>query len=140
MTEANWRAQRRAALWEKLCSLAADLMEMTWDWEENDPEMASWDPVGISDTGQPARNHALRPNPARASGDTYERSLYRVITNQRPHPQPGSHESRPPPHQSSGLTQRALMRCRFGPWCAPKSPAGPLVPGDSGESGPIRVR
>jgi hypothetical protein len=63
MTEANWRAQRRAALWERLCSVAGELTELTWAWEENDPEMASWDPGGISDTGQPVPEPRPSPKP-----------------------------------------------------------------------------
>ena len=63
MTEANWRAQRRAALWEKLCSIAGELMELTWDWEKSDPEMASWDPDGISDTGEPIPTTHPVPKP-----------------------------------------------------------------------------
>jgi hypothetical protein len=61
MTESNWRAQHRAALWERLYGISDELMELVCRWEENDPEMASWDRDGASQTGEPMP--PLRRNP-----------------------------------------------------------------------------
>ena len=65
MTAANWRARRRAALWEKLCSIANDLMEMTWQWEESDPEMTCWEPDDIYSATEIARRPPRTDKPRR---------------------------------------------------------------------------
>jgi hypothetical protein len=46
MTEENWRAGRRAQLWERLCRLSDELQELTFLWWDEDPQMASWEPGG----------------------------------------------------------------------------------------------
>jgi hypothetical protein len=43
MTLQNMQALRRAEIWERLCRLSDQLMELSWLWWEEDPDMASWD-------------------------------------------------------------------------------------------------
>ncbi len=59
MTDDNMRAQRRAELWERLCRLSDELLELSWLWWEDDPEMASWD-ADAEDDGDETKGGPVR--------------------------------------------------------------------------------
>lgn len=65
MMDNNLRAQRRAALWERLCRLSDELQELAWLWFEEDPEMAVWDTELDCEGDEPTRDDGTSPTTAR---------------------------------------------------------------------------
>lgn len=62
MTESNWRAQRRAELWERLYAITDELLDLVERWEQNDPEMACWDrEAGMSAELAPTPHRNKKP-------------------------------------------------------------------------------